>query len=95
MFEPHQDVNINDPMLFLHYAENYLEDFHPAWAGRASMSHSEKVEGKLEPVWQFMIRDSDNSCRQELLNYLDRNPMEGYWVHVYEEELGEPAKKVH
>lgn len=95
MFEPHEDVNINDAKLFRHYAENYLEDFHPDWGGSAMMSETKKIEGRLEPVWQVLIRESKEVEKSALLAYLDENPMEGYWVHVFEETAGGVSKKIH
>jgi len=95
MFEPHRDVVINDRNLFKHYAENYLEDFPVKWGGTVSMTQMEKKTNRLEPLWQFLIQDEANRCKDELINYLDENPMEGYWVHVYEEEGGGEHHKIH
>ncbi len=95
MFEPHTDVIINDSELFKHYAQNYFEGFPVVWGGSVSMSQNDKNSERLEPVWQFLIREGGERYKENLLSYLDNNPMEGYWVHVYEESGSGEAHKVH
>ena len=95
MFEPHLDVIINDPKLFEHYARNYLDEFPVEWGGSIAMSQMEKNEERLEPVWQLLIPEGDENCKTKLLSYLDKNPMEGYWVHVYEESGNGESAKIH
>ena len=49
----------------------------------------------MEPLWQYLIRDASTAARDYLIEYLDRNPMAGYYVHVYEFESGTGDHKIH
>lgn len=82
-FEPKKQVNVNHNAMFRHYAENYLSGFNIEWGGIIAIDATQKVEGKLEPLYQYLIWEASTACRDYLLEYLDRNPMDGYYVHVF------------
>ncbi len=92
-FENKAGINIDDEHVFRHYAENYLSGFEIEWGGSISVGHDDKHTGNMEPLWQYLIRDASPACRDYLCEYLTRNPMAGYFVHVYQNEKGaNPAK---
>lgn len=82
-FEPKLRVNVNHDDMFRHYAENYLSGFDIEWGGIIAADATRKVEGKFEPLYQYLIWEASEVCRNYLLEYLERNPMCGYYVHVY------------
>lgn len=91
-FENKETVNVNDAAMMRHYAESYLADFRPEWAGFIMMPHAETKRQTMEPVWQVLIRDANDGTQEELLRYLSRNPMAAYHVHVYRRERGNEVK---
>jgi len=93
-FEHKAGVNIDESNVFRHYAENYLNGFEVNWAGSISVPHTDTKTEPKEPLWQYIIRDASSACRDYLREYLDRNPMAGYYVHVYESERGNIDKKI-
>ena len=93
-FENKSGVNIDDASVFRHYAGNYLAGFEANWAGTVSVSHADKKTGTMEPLWQVMIEEASPACRDYLCEYLSRNPMCGYYVHVYEMHRGAAAEKI-
>jgi len=85
-FEPHEKMEINDAGVFRYYAENYLSDFDVEFGGCYAMDAGKKKLQRLEPVWQFLTTwqiygDSD---LVSLLGYFDENPLNGYYIHVFE-----------
>jgi predicted protein tyrosine phosphatase len=92
-FENKSGIRIDEASVFRHYAENYLSGFDLEWAGTVSIPHYQTNTGHMEPLWQYMIRDASIACRDYLKEYLTRNPMAGYFVHLYEHNIGEPEKK--
>jgi hypothetical protein len=48
----------------------------------------------MEPLWQYVIEDASQAARDYLVEYLDRNPMAGYFVHVYEVNSGDGDRKI-
>ncbi|MCB9946301.1 MAG: hypothetical protein H6842_00580 [Rhodospirillaceae bacterium] len=94
-FENKSGVSIDDEHVFQHYAENYLSGFTVEWAGSISISHRDKRTHGMQPLWQYVIRDASIACRDYLCEYLNRNPMCGYYVHVYERSPGHNAVKIY
>lgn len=82
-FENQSSVNVNDGAMMRHYAESYLADFSPEWGGFIMLPYDETRRKRMEPVWQVLIRNADPSVEQELLDYIDRNPMAAYFIHIY------------
>jgi hypothetical protein len=91
-FENMESVNVNDASMMRHYAESYLDDFRPEWGGFVMLPHDETVRKTMEPVWQMFIRNASEEKESKLLNYLRRNPMAAYHVHVYRNEDGQEVK---
>ncbi len=94
-FENKAGVSIDDEHVFQHYAENYLSGFQLEWAGSVSIGHRDRKTRSMQPLWQYMIRDASLACRDYLCEYLQRNPMCGYFVHVYEKERGVNESKIY
>ncbi|MBL4808030.1 MAG: hypothetical protein JKY31_12215 [Rhodobacteraceae bacterium] len=94
-FEHKAGVNIDESSVFRHYAENYLNGFDVEWGGSISVPHMDTKTSPMEPLWQYLIRDASVPCRDYLKEYLNRNPMAGYYVHVYESESGVRDVKIH
>lgn len=94
-FENKAGVNIDDKSVFQHYAANYLAGFAVQWAGSIMISHTDRRTRSMEPVWQYLIRDASTACRDYLCEYLSRNPMCGYFVHVYQLDPGTPPTRVY
>lgn len=94
-FENKAGIKIDEASVFRHYAENYLSGFNVNWGGSISIPHGETETTPMEPLWQYIIPDASLACRDYLKEYLDRNPMAGYFVHVYECSSGLNDKKIH
>lgn len=90
-FENQMSVNVNDAAMMRHYAESYLADFRPEWAGFAMLPHDETRRATMEPVWQVRVQ-GDRRTEAELLDYVERNPMAAYHVHVYRKEGAHEVK---
>ena len=93
-FENKAGVTIDDRDVFRHYAENYLSGFEIEWAGTISVSHVDKKTYNKEPLWQYKINNASPACRDYLCEYIARNPMCGYFVHIYQTERGQPEAKI-
>jgi hypothetical protein len=91
-FENMETVNVNDAAMMRHYVESYLADFQPEWAGFIMLPHSETARKTMEPVWQVLIRDASSDTERRLKDYLRRNPMAAYHVHVYRHDHGNEVK---
>lgn len=91
-FENMETVNVNDPSMMRHYAESYLADFRPEWAGFIMLPQDETRRATMEPAWQMLIRDASPDLEAKLLDYLRRNPMAAYYVHVYRKGSGNEVK---
>ncbi|GLQ07614.1 hypothetical protein [Sneathiella chinensis] len=94
-FENKAGVRIDEASVFRHYAENYLSGFQIEWGGSISVPHGDTSTTPMEPLWQYFIRTASTACRDYLIEYLERNPMAGYFVHVYQCEAGEHDRKIH
>lgn len=94
-FENKSGVKIDEASVFCHYAENYLAGFDVEWAGSVSIPHHETKTAPMEPLWQYFIRDASVACRDYLKEYLDRNPMAGYFIHIYVHNAGEVETKIY
>ena len=94
-FEHKAGVNIDEATVFRHYAENYLSGFDVKWGGSVSVPHHDTKTRPMEPLWQYLIEEASPAARDYLIEYLDRNPMAGYFVHVYEVTSGAGDKKIH
>ena len=94
-FENKAGVSIDDMAAFKHYAENYLSGFDVQWAGSVSVAHRDKKTANMEPLWQLRVHSASPACRDYLCEYLTRNPMCGYFVHVYESHRGRPDAKIY
>ena len=85
MFEPGLNVNVNHDDMMKHYFTNYLDGFAVEWSGIISFNAKrKKYDQRFEPLYQMHIWDSTKATREYLLEYLDRNPIIGYYVHVNE-----------
>ena len=93
-FENKAGVNIDDTDVFRHYAENYLSGFDVQWAGDVSIAHTQRKTANLQPLWQYRIDQASTACRDYLCEYLTRNPMAGYYVHVFETGDGRNDRKI-
>ncbi len=94
-FENKSGVKIDEASVFRHYAENYLAGFDVEWGGSISVPHNQTHTKQMEPLWQYYIRDASQPCRDYLIEYLNRNPMAGYFVHIYEVLPGAGDNKIH
>ncbi|WP_025898521.1 hypothetical protein [Sneathiella glossodoripedis] len=94
-FENKSGVKIDEASVFRHYAENYLSGFNVEWGGSISIPHKDTHTVQMEPAWQYFIRDASIACRDYLQEYLTRNPMAGYFVHIYECERGQNDRKIY
>lgn len=93
-FENKAGVSIDDETVFQHYAVNYLSGFPVEWAGSVSLCHRDRQTGIMQPVWQYRITDASPACRDYLCEYLTRNPMCGYHVHVFEKRPGRLERRI-
>ncbi|WP_207480812.1 hypothetical protein [Arenibaculum pallidiluteum] len=93
-FENQESVNVNDSAMMRHYAESYLADYRPEWAGFVMLPHDETRRATMEPVWQVLVRDATARTEADLLDYIARNPMAAYHVHVYRKDGVHEAKLV-
>ena len=59
------------------------------------LPHDETMRATMEPAWQVLIRDATPRTEQELLRYIDENPMAAYHVHVYRRDDGPNESKIH
>ena len=86
MFEPRKDVNVNHDEMFKHYVMNYLEGFDTEWAGAVAFDYNRKKAEKPtgEPLYQVLIRNHTYAAKMYLLEYIKRNPLCGYYIHVNE-----------
>lgn len=91
-FENSERVNVNDAAMMRHYAESYLADFKPEWAGFIMIPHSDTRRGTMEPVWQVLIRGASDRTERDLLDYVAENPMAAYHIHVYRRGQGNEVK---
>ena len=82
-FEPKSGTNVNHNEMFKHYASTWLDGFDAEWGGVISMNELDKVGGILEPVYQFILREPSSACKDYLEEYIDRNTLHGYHVHMY------------
>ena len=82
-FEPRSGTNVNHNEMFKHYASSWLDGFDAEWGGAISMNRLEKVGNVMEPVYQFILRNPSQACKDYLEEYVDRNPLYGYHVHMY------------
>lgn len=94
-FEPHKQMKINDGDIFKYYAENYLSDFNATFGNYIAMNVMDKVHGRLEPVWQFIMSDTTEKEERRLIKYITDNPMNGYHIHIYKKTPNENFHKVH
>lgn len=91
-FEPKKGTCVNHSKMFKHYVENYLADFEGEYGGSISMKIRDKVLGAFEPVYQYIIREPTHTCINYLQEYIRRNPIEGYYVHLYIKEPNENSE---
>lgn len=91
-FENMASVDVNDPSMMRHYAESYLADFHPDWAGFIMLPHDETRRATMEPAWQVLIRNATPDTERRLVDYVSNNPMAAYHVHVYRQAAGNEMK---
>ena len=82
-FEPKSGTNVNHNEMFKHYASSWLDGFDAEWGGVISMNELDKVGDVLEPVYQFILRNPSPACKDYLEEYIDRNTLHGYHVHMY------------
>jgi len=94
-FEPEGDMAIDDPKAFAQYGKHYLADYGAEFAGYIAMNERDKRHSNLQPVWQFILKDINEEREQELIDYLDSNPINSYYAHVYEMHGPGHETKVH
>jgi len=82
VFEPHPGVDINNNQTFRHYGENYLSDFSVEWGGFIVLDSYETLYERKEPLNQFLIHEGNENILENLLKYLQNNPMHGYHTPV-------------
>ena len=82
MFEPHPGVNINNNQTFKHYGENYLSDFSAEYAGFVLLDSNDTKYDRGEPLYQFIIENVNDWTIQQIKNYIEHNPMHGYYTHI-------------
>jgi hypothetical protein len=86
-FEPKLGTNVNHSQMFNHYASHWLDGFDAEWGGSISMDAGQKVLKIFEPVYQFILRNPSVACKLYLEEYISRNTLIGYYVHMYTREL--------
>ena len=91
LFEPKKGTCVNHSAMFKHYADNYLSETAMQFGGHISMNVVDKVGNTLEPVWQYLLKCTDETANN-IRHYVAMNPMEGYYVHVYTKEDNENSK---
>ena len=82
-FEPKHGTNVNHDEMFEHYTSNWLDGFDVEFGGNIAMNAVDKVLGKLEPVYQYILREPSYACLEYLDEYINRNPLHGYYIHMY------------
>lgn len=94
IFEPEPDVNVNHDRMFDFYSENYLSDFNTKWGGYIVMDNFTKKHFKQEPCYQRYIPSSQGTQKMldDIITYLNNNPMAGYYTHVYFSNGGNEQK---
>jgi len=84
LFEPKEGTNVNHNEMFRHYASSWLDGFDEArYGGHISMDLGDKVGDIMEPVYQFIFDEPTDACYTYLDEYITRNPLCGYYVHMY------------
>lgn len=86
-FEPCIGMRIDDIGVFKLYGENYLADHDVHFGGYITMDLKDKKHSRLEPVWQFIMYDATPEKIDDLIEYFDRNPMNGYHIHLYQDHV--------
>lgn len=98
MFEPEPGVRCNVDKMFRCYAENYLSDFQEfAWGGYIVMNTFEMKYNKNaagEPLYQFVASNVDDKLLQNIQDYVNQNPMHGYYTHIHYSKNGENEQSV-
>jgi len=82
MFEPEPNVNINNNETFRHYGENYLADFPAEYAGFVMLDATQSKYDRKEPLYQFIIEKANDRIIQQIKDYIQKNPMHGYYTHI-------------
>ena len=93
-FEPKKGTNVNHSEMFKYYINNYLDGFNGYYSGFIAMDAGEKVIGEFEPVYQYIIDDPSDACSAYLMEYLERNPLAGYYVHIYNKNVNKNLKNI-
>ena len=96
MFEPEPGVKCNVDKMFRCYAENYLSDY-PAfkWGGFIMMNVLEHKYTKTlngEPFYQYVASETSLSFLVTISDYIRKNPMHGYYVHIHYSVDGQNEK---
>jgi len=97
IFEPEPNVNVNHDRMFEFYSENYLSDFDTKWGGTIVMDNLVKKHYRQEPCYQRYIESSqgDQTTLNKIMEYVKRNPMAGYTIHIYANpEWGNEVKQL-
>ena len=94
IFEPEANVNCNHDRMFEYYSENYLSDFNTTWGGTIVMDNFTKKHYRQEPCYQRYVPSNQGTQEilDDILTYLNTNPMAGYYTHVYMSDGGNEQK---
>jgi len=94
IFEPEPNVNVNHDRMFEFYSENYLSDFNTIWGGTIVMDNFVKKHYRQEPCYQRYVpsQQGTQEILDNILDYLNTNPMAGYYTHVYMSDGGNEQK---
>lgn len=93
MFEPEPKVKCNVDAMFRCYAENYLSDYPEfQWGGYIvmnvfEMKYNDNAAG--EPLYQFVATNVNEEFFKNIQEYIQNNPMHGYYTHIHYSSKGE------
>jgi len=98
MFEPEPGVKCNVDKMFECYAENYLSDFPQFQFGGYIMlniqEHKFTKWASGQPFYQLITEDGSDELLKQLQEYVNINPMHGYYIHIHVSVNGENERAV-
>lgn len=92
-FEPKPGTQINHNEMFEHYASNWLDGFDARYGGFIIMDALKKVTEAFEPVYQYIFDNPSHSTKDYLEEYIERNTLHGYYVHMYTKYTNENSQQ--
>lgn len=89
VFVPMKGTNVNHDEMFRCYVENYLDGFSGGYAGYIVSQSTVNGAMRTGVYYQYLIKDCSYNELRYLIEYLERNPMHGYWIDLYSKVLPE------